>query len=51
MEAQTEAIRFYCGISERVWNHHPTAPQGHLLPISEAQGHREPKREKENCND
>jgi hypothetical protein len=21
-----EAIRFYCGINETVWNHHPTAP-------------------------
>lgn len=21
-----EAIRFYCGINEAVWNHHPTAP-------------------------
>lgn len=31
----TEAIRFYCGVSETVWNHHPVAPGGYacIAPV------------------
>src|SRR5258708_3489297 len=33
---QEEAIRFYCGVSEQVWNHHPVAPGAYacISPVS-----------------
>jgi hypothetical protein len=38
-----EAIRFYCGISEMVWNHHPVAP-GPYACVSPIYGRREDKK-------
>ncbi len=35
-----EDIRFYCGVSERVWNHHPVAP-GPYACISPVYGRRD----------